>query len=930
MMRLLICILSLVITPLLWAEKTLTLDDLPAIRVRLNPTPLPTVTREEVIDKYRDYLLIAKEPELRTRVLRRIAGLQLMEGEDRLADIDNLEDSDQGEFYQLAIEAYEDLLAELPDRADNDHILYQLAKAYVLSGDQLQALVKLDQLVEKHPNSEYYEEVQFRRGELYFANGFYDDSENAYTAIVSMGKEGRYYANALYMQGWSYFKMGKYDPALESYSYLLDTEFPDIQSIVKASKSNKDLLDDALRIMSLIFTYQKGHQSLAALYERLGHRHYEYLLYQHLAKHYADKRLYQASAATYLGFINLYPDDVLAPGYYTKVIEVFTKARYGKSLIKHKGLFAQRFGINSSYWSNASEPIKDVIRPSLKAYTAELAQHHHAGAQKIKNSWLKRKARFLEASSWYQDYIAAFPNDEQVPKMHFLLAESQYEAGNFENAIKHYEIAAYQSPGFKKGSEAGFAALLTYNRLMRGKDKPQRLALLEKKANSAIDFADTYPKNKRVALVLARAAEHLFEINKLQQAVDVTTRITELLPVAEEKHMRTAWLVMGHASFDLASYQLSEKAYTNALALNIVPKKKFNEIRERLAASIYKQGEQLLAQGDKAAAVEQLLRVEQVVPETPLRISALYDAGTYVMQMEDWQRSIELLKRFRSEYPKHKFTADIPSRLVVAYEGAQEWKNAAYELQQIASISKDKEVQRKALFQSAQYYEKSGDLKNTLNMYRRYAHAYPKPFDIGLEARLKMVDLYGKLDDRDKQRFWQKKIISLHDNAGKDQTDRSRYLASNMSFELADEARENFETIVLSWPIQKSMELKKNAFDAALKGYNKVVNYKVSDFTTASTFRIAQLYGRLSRDIMASERPPGLDELELEEFDLLIEDQAIPFEDAAIEVFETNATRTFDGIYDNWVEKTIDELAVLIPAKYNKKEQVEAYVEQIR
>lgn len=931
MMRLLLIMLLCLPTILYAADKEiLTLKDLPGIRVRLNPTPLPEVTREEVINKYRDYLQVSEDPELRIRVLHRIAGLQLMEGEDRLADIDNIEEDGHAEFYAMAIEAYEQLLEEFPNRPDNDHILYQLAKAYVLSGEQLYALQQLDKLVKDFPESSYYEEVEFRRGELYFANGLYDDAVEAYTAVVALGKDGRFYANALYMQGWSNFKMASYDSALDSYSYLIDYEFPDIQSIVKASKGDQDLLNDTLRVMSLIFTYKKGHQSLAALYQRLGERHYEYLLYERLAKFYLDKKLYQSSAATYLAFINKYPDDVLAPNYYTKVIDVFARARYGKSLIKHKGLFAQRFGVKSTYWADASEPIRDVIRPPLKAYISELAQHHHAGAQKIKKNWKKRKARYLQAAGWYQAYLDAFPDDEKAPEMYFLLAESQYEAGDFASAIKHYEVAAYQYQGFEKGAEAGYAALVSYNKVMLNKDKKFRLQQLALKVDSAIKFADTYGKDKRVSRVLTRASEHLLELNSPARAVQVTQRITQLEPQPAEKQMRTAWLVMGHASFDLEDYQLSESAYSNALKLNITPKKKYRKIRERLAASVFKQGEKLLAAGDKAGAVEQLLRVEKVVPETKLKISALYDAGTYLMQMESWPRAIEILKRFRKEYPEHKFTVDIPSRLVVAYEGGEQWKDAAYELQNIARTSKDKETQRKALFQSAQYYEKSGDMKNTLNMYRRYAHAYPKPFDIGLEARLKMVELYGKMKERDKQRFWQKKIISLHDKAGKAQTDRSRYLASNMSFELADEEREKFEKVELTWPIQKSMGLKKNAFDAALKGYNKVVNYKVADFTTASTFRIAQLYGRLSKDIMASERPPGLDELELEEFDLLIEDQAIPFEEAAIEVFETNATRTFDGIYDEWVEKTIDELAELIPARYNKKEQVQAYVETIR
>ncbi|MEM9404334.1 MAG: hypothetical protein AAGA44_17835, partial [Pseudomonadota bacterium] len=62
------------------------------------------------------------------------------------------------------------------------------------------------------------------------------------------------------------------------------------------------------------------------------------------------------------------------------------------------------------------------------------------------------------------------------------------------------------------------------------------------------------------------------------------------------------------------------------------------------------------------------------------------------------------------------------------------------------------------------------------------------------------------------------------------------------------------------------------------------------------------------------------------QYDLLLEEQAYPFEEKAIELFQANAERTADGVYDEWVIKSFEELAQLMPARYAKMERSENVV----
>jgi hypothetical protein len=71
---------------------------------------------------------------------------------------------------------------------------------------------------------------------------------------------------------------------------------------------------------------------------------------------------------------------------------------------------------------------------------------------------------------------------------------------------------------------------------------------------------------------------------------------------------------------------------------------------------------------------------------------------------------------------------------------------------------------------------------------------------------------------------------------------------------------------------------------------------------------------------MGSERPEGLNALELEEYELAIEEQAYPFEERAIAVHESNLELIAMGVYNAWIDKSLERLAEFLPARYAKSE----------
>ena len=201
-----------------------------------------------------------------------------------------------------------------------------------------------------------------------------------------------------------------------------------------------------------------------------------------------------------------------------------------------------------------------------------------------------------------------------------------------------------------------------------------------------------------------------------------------------------------------------------------------------------------------------------------------------------------------------------------------------------------------------------------------YANEYRQPFDLNLEAVHHLEQIYLARGDGKQRQVWLNRKIDIHRRMGTQATDRATFLAAEAQYVLAVEERINFDVIRLTHPLPKSLKRKQKALASTVKAFEAVADYQIARFSTASTFQIADLYTSLSRAIMDSDRPEDLTELELEQYEILLEEQAFPFEEQAISLHEINMRRSWEGVYDEWVQKSFTELGRLMPARFDKQE----------
>ncbi|WP_018416882.1 tetratricopeptide repeat protein [Teredinibacter turnerae] len=923
-----------------------TLADMSEAEIPSDPMPVEPTTMDQIEDSYRAALDVATDPAVRHQILVRLADLEMKRSEQEQLDAQT-----QKEFFGDAVSMYEELIKLNQERPingelmSNERLLYRLSKAYALDGRMAASDAVLAELVESYPESAYAAEAEFRRAEQAFTYGDYEQAEKLYQQVVDAGENTPFYENAVYMHGWSEFKRGNNRAAIESFTVVLDRKLANADAnLADLSSSDRNMVGDTLRVMGIVFSYLDGAEAITGIYNDLGQRHYQHLLYMQLGELYLEKKRFRDSADTFSHYIKTFPQTDYAPLFAVRAIDVLMKGNFPSEILPAKEQYVKDYGVYSSYWQSRSDDQRKMLLPQLHTYLEELSSYYHASAQDLKKQVARYQAAkangkkpgfelpdetpqtyFLLAAGYYEQFLATFPGDEKTGEMTYLMAEANYEAGQLRPAIVAYEKVAYDLLDKEHGGEAGYAALIAMQELIDGftitseADKTQLAEWRTHKINSSISFADYYPEDRRAAPVLTKAAQDVFQQGDLPRAVSIATRMTQWQPAPPASLQKTAWLVLGHSQFDLGNFNEADAAYRQVLTLLPEEDPERESVTERLAASMYKSSEQQIAAGDKMPAVAKMLQIASVAPGTTIAIKARYDAANLLMDMKNWSEAERVLLDFRTRYPEHELTATLPPKLAMIYQETEQWDKAAQQLAVMAK-SGDPEVMRQSLYLSAELFEKSGDKARALEQYRSYANQYPAPFDIATEARFKLVSLYGESGDSSKRYYWLKELVKADKAAGSTRTDRSRYLAAMATAEFAEDDYNRFNSIKLTLPIKKSLRKKKAAMDQTLKSYRAVLDYGVAEFTTEANYRIGMLYAQLSRDLMDSQRPPGLDLLAMEQYEILLEEQAYPFEEKAIDIHANNAQRAWEGLYDDGVKHSFDALAKLLPARYGKTE----------
>jgi cellulose synthase operon protein C len=884
---------------------------------------------ERAAENYRRLLELAPDVETRNEAQRRLADLQVQIEDSRGVT----EESEKS--LQEAIALYNKLLYADPDSSDNDRIFYQLARAQQNLGETEAAIDTLRRLTERHPDSSLAGDARFRRAELLFYLARYAEAEADYRFVMDLKDATPFFEPAQYKYGWSQYKQSKYDEAIATFFDILDRDLPQGElfepepALAQIGQAKNDLVRDSLRVVTLALSALGGGPALNEYLAERGDPRFTPLVYVALGEAMLEKERYTDAAGAYAAFIQRYAASPLAPAFQSRVISAYADGGFRDLVVQEKERYATVYDPDAAYW--AGQPATPAVMTELRTHLDDLAKHFHARAQQDKAAGRSAEQNeFLVAARWYRRIIELYPQDPLLSEVNFLLGDSLLDGGRTLDAAREYERTAYDYPSHSRAAEAAHASVLAYAQHAGAVPAEQRPQALRDSIVSGIRLADSFPRHPQRYPVLTQAAQDLFELKDYDEAVTIAGRVLETADPVDSLLKRRSWSVIGDSHFARERYDAAERAYAEELRLTPPQTSDHADVSEQLAASIYKQGEVARAADDLKMASFHFLRVGQVTPESKIRAAAEYDGAAALIALEDWSNAARVLEGFRQLFPAHELEADVDKKLAVAYQRDDKPLDAARTYARIAQRqSEPVEVRREAGWLTATLYDEGKADAQAAAAYEQYVNTFPRPLDRALDARARLVDYARARNDRGQLAFWQRELVAADETAGSERSARSRTLAAEASLDLGRMAARDAAALRLTLPIERSLPARKQAMEEAIRWLGKAAGYGFAETTTAATFELGSVYQSFGRSLLESERPRNLGELELEQYDLLLEEQAYPFEEQAIEAHETNLRRIKAGVYDTWIASSAKALAEMVPARYGKREQGEDRYESL-
>jgi tetratricopeptide (TPR) repeat protein len=827
-------------------------------------------------------------------------------------------DPDAGPLEAIAL--YDQILETYPNYPQNDQVLYQKARAFDELGRVDEGIEVATELVQRYPASRHVDEVQFRRGEYYFTRKKFFDAEAAYGAIVARGAISDYYELALYKLGWTYYKQMLLEEALESYVALLDYKVSVGYDFGQtADEADAQRVADTYRVTSLCFSDLGGAEAVTAFFAAKGPRSYEDRVYRQLGEFYLEKLRYHDAALAYQTFIEHYPFHLIAPQFSMRIVEIYEAGDFPQLVLEAKKGFAIRYGLSGEYWKEVGSEASEDVVPYLKQNLRDLANHYHALYQSAERPE-ERPAHFAESARWYREYLSSFEGEPETAGIHYRFADLLLENSDFKGAALEYEHVAYAYEPHERSAEAGYAAVFAYREHAKQASDSSSESARRSVVASSLRFADHFPEHEHAARILAAAAEDLYALGDHSAAIEVGHRLIERYPDADSAIRQSTWGVVAHASFDSLDFGAAEYAYTRVLELTPADDDARGELTENLAAAIYKQGEQAAAVDDHRAAADHFLRISTSAPESGIRALAEYDAAAALMRIEDWSGAGSVLETFRTTHPDHELNREATRQLAHIYQQSGDLPRAAMEYERVAAEATDPELQREALLVAGGLHEEVGDLEQAIRSYGDYVTRFTEPVERAVVTRFKMAELHAQMDNATERRSELERIVSIVAAAGDGGTPVMRTYAARSALTLSEPHYARFRELELTQPFDQSLRRKQREMQTALAAFETLIDYGDAEVTAAATYYMGEIYAEFSRSLVESERPQNLSGADLQDYEDALEEEAFPFEDESILIHQKNLELISGGIFNEWVEKSLGRLAVMMPGRYAKHE----------
>jgi len=798
-----------------------------------------------------------------------------------------------------AIQAYNLLIERFPQHPLKEDALYGLAYCYTEQGDPDRAAEGYARLIEAFPSTRYAVEIHMRLGEYYFSMEDLPRAITHYQYVVD-AQEPDYTEKALYKLGWCYYNLDRYSEAIDAFFAILD--------ISKTSSLSADsLADETMDIIARSYAETGGTPALVKrIRSRPGDPYSSSILYR-LADLYRERSFFPEAAGTFRTYMEMYPSGGHMPEVLSHLHETYHIRGDTLASLELSETFRDHIGPGTPWYQASSAQRREEATALILENLETAANRRRARSQaEGREAELGLALRDLRA---YEEISGG-----QGPcRIRFLKGIVFTELNRFSESVRTLNDLASDS-SCPDLTENAILASTDYQINSYDSSGTADLAAFEESVNILLR---AFPRNPAAPKALLALGEMTLNSGDREGARGKLSLLIRSYPAGPESDMGR--LLIARSFFMDANYRQAAAWFRESWRK--AGQKEIQEEAHRLHIySLFKNGEQLSLEGRTAEAAEQFEDIHRQFPGSEVAQVSLYNAGKLYRSIGLERKATSLFETLAATYTDSEFASEALQMSVLILEALGDPIKAGDDSMVLAERSTG-EGRKTALVKAAQLYSEGNAPGKAASARSLYIDQYKEPaeelsrqlFLLGRDLEA-LGDWTGALKAYKRDVDLQKRYPDNLDITSS---------AARSQLRIAERSFSRYNDYHIVPPVDRTVVKKRELLQEVIRQFVSAGNYRTADVITASNYFIGRALELFKEDILSSPRPGDLSGAELEEYDLLLQEMAFPFEEKALQAYKVNILRSVKlELLDTWIERSFERMADMAPWSYLRNESI--------
>ena len=659
-------------------------------------------------------------------------------------------------YYTLSFEGY-------PGNRLQDYAAYSAAWTNEKKGDYAKAAEWYRIVIDKLPKSPLVPSSRVKMGECYYSTKDYaraiQELTTAKTAIDSSTLRGE----ADYLIGESYYNLGQYDKARKQYEgFLKDyqghrltnevqyalawTLFKERQFEMAAGAFSK--LSGSEGQIGQASSYRKGVAEKLSGKRQAAMQTFATVITRDASGGYVDNALYDIGLML---FEDKKPAE--AKNFFAKVVGEFPTS----DVIADASMMLGECYVANSAFDSARVAYEKTLSISDVSFETKITSSFQL-------AWcLMKLGKSKEAAAGFSKFIAAYPDHPKSVEASYWLAESEYQAGDFRNALKQYQSIVspanhprreegmygigwtyYKQGDFPKAIGAFEQLIVAYpsgkfsfdGRLRLGDCYFQQKDY-KKAAGAYRTVIRLFPKNEGADYAMYQLGQTYYRSGDHEQASDQFNAVIRTYPsssLADDAQYALGWIKFQRKEF-LGAIKDFQLTIANYPASELVPR------------AYYSIGDAYYNLHQYPAAEKSYRQVMQRFPKSPLAADALKGIQYCLVAQGKSSEAVGVIETYVQENPSSPNKEQLEITKAELLFSQKQFPEAAQAYSSFATKYPQSNLKAQALYWQGRSLQEVGNAADAARVFSDAADVPNAPVNIKGNALLESARIYLKLKD---------------------------------------------------------------------------------------------------------------------------------------------------------------------------------------